>query len=254
MHVFGGSHIGQRKDNEDSFEIIKLSLSHSEEACFLVVADGMGGHEHGQLASKMAVDTFSALEKADSLEHITLDHIQQLFQEANRNIHLLQHKLQDGIIGTTLTVAAIEQNQLYLGHIGDSRCYLYRNHLLDQISIDHTYYAELIRLGQEITANDEKQKNMLMKALGPELEVEGQYMTLSLEPHDMIMLCTDGFYNAVDINVVTSTLTEVVSGSLAIQPAVERLLENALQNGARDNLTLMLYLHTNQNEMMSETN
>ncbi|MBQ5667752.1 MAG: serine/threonine-protein phosphatase, partial [Peptococcaceae bacterium] len=151
MNAAGGSNIGQRKDNEDRYEIRSVEMPNGDVVQLLVIADGMGGHEHGQLASRIAVEQFAQLE-ADTLPaEFSLEHMRLLFQTANSRINALQEHLHDGIMGTTLTAAVVKQDQLYLGHVGDSRCYMYRDGELIQISVDHTYYAELIRRGQEIS-------------------------------------------------------------------------------------------------------
>lgn len=239
----GGSNIGQRKNNEDRYEIRTVSMPDGSVVHFLIIADGMGGHEHGQLASRIAVEEFSTLELHTLTSVFTLDDMQRLFQQANAKINALQERLQDGIMGTTLTVAAIQNDQCHLGHVGDSRCYIYREQELIQISVDHTYYAELVRLGQLISANEENKKNVLMKALGPEHTVEGQYLSQELRENDLLVLCTDGLYNAITTEDIVTVLDMVLNGACSLQEAVEIFLEKALEQGARDNLTLILYWH-----------
>lgn len=243
MRAAGGSNIGQRRDNEDRYEIKTVSLPNGDNVYLLVIADGMGGHEHGQLASRIAVEQFDALNAETLADGFTLHHMQSLFEQANAHIFEKQEQLHDGIIGTTMTAVAIENQYMCLGHVGDSRCYLYREHELIQISVDHTYYAELMRLGQMISEQDEKQKNVLMKALGPELTVEGQYLKQELHENDMLFLCTDGLYNSVSSEDVSEVLESVLNGNCHLQQAVAILLDKALEHGARDNLTLILYWH-----------
>ncbi len=243
MHAAGGSNIGLRKDNEDCYEIRTVQMPDGNMVHFLVIADGMGGHEHGQLASKIAVEQFAALESEAVTGGFSLQHMQTLFAQANAKIFAQQEQLQDGIMGTTMTAAAVYHDRLYLGHVGDSRCYIYRDHELIQISMDHTYYAELIRLGQMISEQDEKQKNVLMKALGPELTVEGQYLEQELRHGDLLVLCTDGLYNSVSTDEAVEVLDDILNGTCQLQQAVAILLDKALMHGARDNLTLILYLH-----------
>lgn len=243
MNAAGGSNIGQRKDNEDRYEIGTVTTSNEKEVQFLVIADGMGGHEHGQLASRIAVEQFAKLDIDTVQDEFQLSNMRQLFQNANAKINALQEHLHDGIMGTTMTAAVIQGDQLYLGHVGDSRCYIYRDGELIQISVDHTYYAELVRQGQIISPSDEKQKNVLMKALGPEMHVEGQYLMQELRANDILILCTDGLYNALHADDVCAVCAMVQTGSCSSEDAVETLLHRALAQGARDNLTLIVYLH-----------
>lgn len=243
MNTAGGSDIGQRKDNEDRYEIRTVAAPNGHKIQFLVIADGMGGHEHGQLASRMAVEQFVKLDAEALTDGFSLEHMCMLFQNANTKINALQEHLHDGIMGTTMTAVAIENNQLFLGHVGDSRCYVYRDEELIQISVDHTYYAELIRCGQEISSSDAKQKNILMKALGPELSVEGQFLSLELKASDLLILCTDGLYNAVSTQDAVDICQNVLRKQYTLEEAVDIFLNKALEQGARDNLTLVLYLH-----------
>ena len=135
MAVAGGSNIGLRKNNEDSYYI-------SEDCGLLVIADGMGGHEHGQLASRIAVAQFVNLVEGRCPEHFSLEQMKQLFIQANKAVYEQQEALHSGIMGTTLTAAIIDGDKLYVGHVGDSRLYLLRQNILTQMTLDHSYYAE----------------------------------------------------------------------------------------------------------------
>ena len=234
MAAAGGSHIGLRKQNEDSYYI--------NASCQLfVIADGMGGHEHGQLASQIAVKQFMQLAETQDAGGITLETMQKIFQEANEAIYTQQEALQSGIMGTTLTAVAVDGNQAHIGHVGDSRLYVIREGRMTQITLDHSYYAELMRRGKEELRINDRQKNVLLKALGPEATVEGQFLQMDLQPGDFLLLCTDGFYNAVSEDHVLLVLQQ---DSLNLQEKVDQLLSLALQCGASDNLTVLLYQHS----------
>ncbi len=252
MYAAGGSDIGLRKDNEDCYEIKTIAKADGTSVYILVVADGMGGHEHGQLASQVAAASFLALNVQDIEDGFSTEQMQSLFAQANEAVFARQEQLHDGIMGTTLTAAAVQDNQLLLGHVGDSRCYLYREGVLQQLSMDHTYYAELIRLGKIEAAQDEKQRNVLMRAIGPEAQVEGQFLQQTLKDNDILLLCTDGLYNSVSEDdlkaALDETLQRVLTTDDSLQRTVDHLLAKALEQGARDNLTLILYLHS-KNEL-----
>ena len=232
MAVAGGSNIGLRKNNEDSYYI-------NEDCGLLVIADGMGGHEHGQLASRLAVEKISTLTTDQCPETFNLNMMQQLFMQANAVVFEKQKALQSGIMGTTLTAVVIDENQIYVGHVGDSRLYLLHDDTLMQLTMDHSYYAELIRQGTENIHIENRQKNVLLKALGPEAQVEGQYLTHSIEAGDMLLLCTDGLYNLLQ----PEEMKQLMQQSENLDLAVEQLLNQALQRGASDNLTVILYRH-----------
>jgi len=232
MTAAGGSNIGLRKNNEDCYYI--------NEGCgLLVIADGMGGHEHGQLASRIAVEQFSNLAEGRCPETFSLEDLRQLFNQANAAVYTRQKVLQSGIMGTTLTAVLIDGEQMYVGHVGDSRLYLLRDGELVQLTMDHSYYAELIRQGTENVHIENRQKNVLLKALGPEAEVDGQFLQQSLAAGDVLLLCTDGLYNFVEQDDLQRVLQETAD----VSDAVQQLLTLALERGTTDNLTAIVYRH-----------
>ncbi len=242
MTAAGGSHIGLRKNNEDSYYI-------NEDCKLLVIADGMGGHEHGQLASQLAVEQFvnHLRQETQSVcpEAFSIDQMEELFAKANQAVYQKQESLKSGIIGTTLTVAIVDGNQLYTGHVGDSRLYLYRDDELTQLTQDHSYYAELVRQGTDIPVENQK-KNVLLKALGPEETVEGQFFQETLYKDDLLLLCTDGLYNAVghsQLEQIVSNYIQNCDQAVELQHTVDQLIAQALEHGATDNITVILYKH-----------
>lgn len=232
MAAAGGSNIGLRKNNEDSY--------YMNEACGLfVIADGMGGHEHGQLASRIAVEQFSSLAEGRCPEAFSLEEMRRLFTQANTAVYARQEALQSGIMGTTLTAMIIDGDEMYLGHVGDSRLYLLRGGELIQLTLDHSYYAELMRQGTENIHIENRQKNVLLKALGPEENVEGQFLQQTLLPGDMLLLCTDGLYNFVE----NEEMQQILQQAADLSAAVQQLLATALEKGTSDNLTVIVYRH-----------
>lgn len=232
MAAAGGSNIGLRKNNEDSYYI-------NEDCGLYVVADGMGGHEHGQLASRIAVEQFSSLAEGRCPEAFSLEDMQRLFTQANAAVYRRQEALQSGIMGTTLTAVIVDGDTMYLGHVGDSRLYLLHDGELLQLTMDHSYYAELIRQGTENVHMENRQKNVLLKALGPEQEVEGQFLQQRLTTGDMLLLCTDGLYNFVP----TEEMQQMLLQAEELSELVQQLLALALEKGTSDNLTVIVYRH-----------
>ncbi len=230
MAAVGGSKIGLRKNNEDRYYI-------SDDGHFLAVADGMGGHEHGQLASRIAVERFAAYAAAGA-DSFSLEQMRMLFYDANRAVYQRQETFHSGIMGTTLTAAVICGDLLYVGHVGDSRLYLLHGGEAEQLTEDHSYYAELMRQGSEELHVGNRQKNVLLRALGPEEAVEGQFLERVLAPGDQLLLCTDGFYNVLQAGELPALLARE-----PLEDTVERLLTLALERGASDNLTVILYRH-----------
>lgn len=233
MVAAGGSNIGQRKDNEDSYYI-------NMEKGIYVIADGMGGHENGQLASKTAVNHI-VMEAETYQDPLTLEQLEKMFQKTNEAVYQYQEALHEGIMGTTLTVVIIQAQKMLIGHVGDSRLYLLRNGKIQQLTLDHSYYAELMRLGKFAEAlHKDQKKNVLLKALGPEAKIEGQYLEKEILAHDVLVLCTDGLYNSV-MPEEMQKIIEAAEDNL--QMAVQQLLSLALDRGATDNLTVILYRH-----------
>ena len=231
MTAAAGSNIGLRKDNEDRYYI-------NEDEKIFMIADGMGGHEHGQLASKLAVATMA--ENILKLEQpLSLEKLEEIFKSVNTSVYELQQQLNADVIGTTLTAAIVRDEQLYIAHAGDSRLYRLRDNKLEQLTIDHTYYAEMLRLGQLDEAQTEVKRNVLLKALGPEENIEGQYLQLEILPEDLLLLFTDGLYNVLS----EEEILQQVSAEDNMAICVENLLQMALERGARDNLTVVLYRH-----------
>lgn len=231
MTAAAGSNIGLRKDNEDRYYV-------NEDKKIFMIADGMGGHEHGQLASKLAVSTLA--EHILQMEQpLSLANLEEIFKQVNTAVYELQQQLADGIIGTTLTAAIVQDEQIYIGHVGDSRLYRVRNNVLEQLTMDHTYYAEMLRLGQLDETQTEVKRNVLLKALGPEENIEGQYLQVEVLPDDLLLLFTDGLYNML----TEEEIMNKISTEDNLEVCVEQLLQMALERGASDNLTVVLYRH-----------
>jgi protein phosphatase len=232
MSAAGGSHIGLRKNNEDSYYI--------NEACRLfVIADGMGGHEHGKMASRMAVEHFMQMADDNTSAGFSLEQMERMLEEANQEIYSRQEALHIDVMGTTLTAVKIADSHLYAGHIGDSRLYLYRDEELTQLTQDHSYYAELLRQGNTDIPLENRQKNVLLKALGPEETAEGQFFEEEIYPDDILLLCTDGLYNAVS----HAELQQMIEHTTDLQSTVNDMIALALSHGASDNITAILYRH-----------
>lgn len=231
MAAAGGSNIGLRKNNEDSYYI-------NDDCKLLAIADGMGGHEHGQLASRIAVEQFVSLAEGRCPESFSLEQMKAMFVQANRAVYKKQEALHSGIMGTTLTAVLIDENQMYAGHVGDSRLYLLRDGVLTQLTLDHSYYAELLRQGSLDIPLENRQKHVLLKALGPEEQVDGQFLQETLSAGDMLLLCTDGLYNSVQ----EAEMHHVMQNN-TLPEAVDQLIHLALERGATDNITVVVYRH-----------
>jgi serine/threonine protein phosphatase PrpC len=234
MKVLSFSETGQvRKNNEDAFLVL------SNYGMF-AVADGMGGHQAGEIAAGTAM---SELEKlAAELHGVTNEQLQpwlnKAITSANKVIYersLLQPENKG--MGTTLTMLVLRQNRFIVAHIGDSRAYLWRNGDLLRLTADHSLVEELVRLGQITVEEAEKhpQKNVLVRALGTSRRVEIDYQSCDLRPGDVFLLCTDGFSNLLSDEELTAQFRQPASW----EDRIEGLRGLVHKRGAPDNYTAL---------------
>ncbi len=238
MSTTARSHIGLvRKTNEDAY-------CFNEKQGYYIIADGMGGHQNGQIASQLAVDTI----KNHLDDHLNLDNafkaLQDAFAEANRAVYNYQENQADGILmGTTLTVALIDAGKLYLGHVGDSRAYLLSDNRLVQLSRDHTYLAELAEQDyQTYTAllKNERidKKNTLVRAVGPEPICVPQFLEYDMKEGDCLLLMTDGMYRYLSDEEIISAMKM----DMSLEHIALHFEELALSRGGKDNATVLIYV------------
>ncbi len=219
-----------REINEDSYLILEGDLP------IFAIADGMGGHLAGEVASAMAIDVFRQYQgqKEDIRKMLT-----DLILEGDQRIYTKQQEDENCKgMGTTLTSAVIKDNLLYIGHVGDSRAYLYRNNELLQITTDHSLVNELLKQEQitEEEAFHHPHKNLLLQALGSGNELNVEMNCFSLESSDIIILCSDGLNDMLTDEEIVTLLER--DGSL--QEKAESLVDTANNNGGQDNITVVL--------------
>jgi serine/threonine protein phosphatase PrpC len=219
----------QRNANEDSF-FVRSPL--------FVIADGMGGAQAGEVASKTAADTFAAELPAAAPERV----LRETIEAANRSIHGLARK--DPALtgmGTTTTAAIFdpEAEEVAIGHVGDSRAYRLRAGKLERLTRDHSLVEEMRRKGQltEAQAEDHPQRSIITRALGPEPEVEVDVQTVPALAGDVFLICSDGLTTMLDDEHITRLLTRATS----MQSAVRALVDEANRAGGRDNITVILF-------------
>lgn len=233
MEVGSKSDIGLvRKNNEDTYFIDSINGLY-------LVADGMGGHENGKLASALAADAFARLVKGHQGESLVLDDLKVMLNQANQVVYRYQEDIAGKIMGTTLTATLVHDGEALIAHIGDSRLYLINDKGITQLTHDHSYYAELARLGEfdEDILPPGRQKNVLVRALGPEENMEGQYLTQSLLVGDVMLLCTDGLYGLIS----DEELKDMIAQTPTLQEAAEGLVALARSRGGFDNITVVIF-------------
>ncbi|MCY7918285.1 protein-serine/threonine phosphatase PrpC [Bacillus vallismortis] len=239
-----------RQHNEDDAGIFKGK----DDFVLAVVADGMGGHLAGDVASKMAVKAMG--EKWNEAETIPVapaaceNWLNEQILAVNSKIyeHAQAHEECQGM-GTTIVCALFTGKTVSVAHIGDSRCYLLQDSDFIQVTEDHSLVNELVRTG-EISREDAEhhpRKNVLTKALGTDQSVSIDTRSFDIEPGDKLLLCSDGLTNKVE----GTELKDILQSDQAPQEKVNLLVDKANQNGGEDNITavlLELALHVEEGE------
>ncbi|AOS67811.1 serine/threonine-protein phosphatase [Bacillus subtilis] len=228
-----------RQHNEDDAWIFKGK----DEFVLAVVADGMGGHLAGDVASKMAVKAMGEKwNEAETIPTAPSDCEKWLIEQilsVNSKIydHAQAHEECQGM-GTTIVCALFTGKTVSVAHIGDSRCYLLQDGDFVQVTEDHSLVNELVRTG-EISREDAEhhpRKNVLTKALGTDQSVSIDTRSFDIEPGDKLLLCSDGLTNKVE----GTELKDILQSDSAPQEKVNLLVDKANQNGGEDNITAVL--------------
>ncbi|MFD1288285.1 Stp1/IreP family PP2C-type Ser/Thr phosphatase [Laceyella putida] len=229
--------------NEDSTGLIVTKSG----AVIAIVADGMGGHQAGDVASREAVDTIQKVlrvedldvstdEKSDLLLHAVGKANERVYTLATENSHMQG-------MGTTTIAAIVDEHEVVLAHVGDSRAYVLHNGGLYQLTEDHSYVNLLRKHGQitEEEARNHPQRNMIVRAVGTSEDVEVDLINTPWSDGDLLLLCSDGLTTMVserEIGIVMS------STSMNIEEKADKLIQLALEAGGNDNISLILLQHT----------
>ncbi len=232
MRVGGASDVGRvRKVNEDAYWF---------DDHLLIVADGMGGHVVGEVAAKVALETVKnrvgslRLEAGAPLDEI----VRRALRDANKQVY--DRAIRDGLhgMGTTLTMALVEDGLAVVGHVGDSRAYHVRDGRLVQVTEDHSVAAELVRSGgiTESEAYTHPYRNLLTRALGTAQDVQADVYRLDLSPGEALLLCTDGLTNVLTDEEICQALEQFHDPD----ECVGRLIDMVNDRGGPDNITVIL--------------
>lgn len=219
-----------RQVNEDSiFEATEKSL--------WAVADGMGGHEVGDVASRKIIEVMETVQPCDRLSDY-VDAVEDAILRANQElIEYAQIMYDNETMGSTIVCFVVVNHVGVCLWVGDSRLYRYRNHQLQQLSRDHSQVAEMVQMGliSEADAETHPHKNVITRAVGVEEQVFVDINVFSTQVGDSFLLCSDGLYNAV--------AKEVIEEGLRIRDPEESaltLMKQALDNGAQDNVSVIV--------------
>lgn len=234
----------KRDDNQDSFYV-----SENNDILLYLVADGMGGHKAGKIASTMARDIIQRNFIGNNVkldeENDILKMMKSSIEEANTKIYLksMENEEFKGM-GTTIVLAYIFKNKVYIGHVGDSRAYLIRDKEITQITEDHSYVNQLLKTGS-ITKKEAKihpKRNMITRAVGSSSIIEIDFITKEYNQDDILLLCSDGLTNMVKDNQILKTFKDKEN----IQESCEKLIKQANDNGGIDNITVIAIKFNNR--------
>ena len=227
-----------RERNEDSY--------YAGEHVF-AVADGLGGHNAGEVASRLAVEPLAAFDRAveGTPDDRLAEALERAVDAANRAVYQrAQNDAKVRGMGTTLTAVAISNGSAHLAHVGDSRCYLIRGGEITQLSSDHTLVARMVQEGKLTPeqAETHPQRSILTRALGAEPEIDVDTLELQLAPGDRLILCSDGLSSVIGDDQILATLAE----SKGLKEACKRLIDAANARGGPDNITVVVIEVTQQ--------
>ena len=219
----------RRRHNEDAYVC---------EPPLFAVADGMGGAQAGELASGLAA---AALRDESTELAGGEQRVDDLIQEANRRVY--QRQSEDASasgMGTTMTVALVEDGRVAIGHVGDSRAYLIRDRKLEQLTEDHSLVAELVRSGKlsPEEAEGHPQRSVITRALGTDPDVDVDTFSVETKPGDLFLLCSDGLTSMVGDEAI---LREVERNREDLGAAAKALVRAANKGGGEDNITVVFF-------------
>jgi len=228
-----------RSNNEDSFRVYS---NNGDFPIAFILADGMGGHKKGELASSIAVDyslerisnEIHSLESVDAVSEFLKD----IFEKSNVKVYLgsLEDENNKGM-GTTLTIAVIFEDTLIIGHMGDCRAYLLRKNSFMRITVDHTLVQELVdtnKISPEQAIKHPK-RHVLTRALGVPEYMTAEIYTISLEKNDKLILSSDGLHSFVSESIIKSVIKKEKNPA----DAAQLLVNYANSSGGEDNVTVI---------------
>ena len=231
------THIGRRRDMNQDYMYTSTTPVGSLPNLF-VVADGMGGHNAGEYASRFTVDKMvEVISQYRQQEPVAA--MKEAFTEANSQ--LLEEAGADPSksgMGTTVVAATVIGDLLHVANIGDSRLYVIDHEAIRQITRDHSLVEEMVRLGEmdKAAAKVHPDKNIITRAIGVTRELAVDFFEVELRPGDMILLCSDGLTNMVE----DEEIKEIVMEQKNIVEKAEKLINTANENGGKDNITVVL--------------
>lgn len=246
IKAYGLTHVGrQRQHNEDSYLV-------ADEAKLFLVADGMGGHAAGEIASRIAVDSISEFilhtkEDDGTWPHAYDEHFKRSTNRLMAAVRLANTRVLEAMrkdarlrgMGTTVVACLADGETMSVAHVGDSRAYMIRNNQLQRITNDHSWVFEQVQAGMLTEAEAEKHplRNVITRALGGALQVTPDASEIEVKEGDVFLLCSDGLTGMVPEDEILKVVTQS-DGDL--EKACQKLIEEANERGGLDNVTAIL--------------
>ncbi len=241
MVTYAKTHIGNiRKNNEDS-----IFISDEKIGCLdnlYVVADGMGGHNSGEVASSSAIFYLEEYFKSNNVElDIDCMIIDSIFCANQKVYELGLSDIANDGMGTTVTLCTLRDDKAYFGSVGDSRAYIYKNEELQQITNDHTFVNIMVQTGQmtKEQASVDPNRNMITRAVGIKSTVRVDFFEEDVTEGDVILLCSDGLTSLVSDEEIKAVLQ---NSEFDFEHKCDLLVGKALDNGGIDNISVILIL------------
>ena len=235
LKTFSITDIGRkRKQNQDYVFTSEIPVGPLEN--LFIVADGMGGHNAGDYASKYAIATI--VEEIEMSKDGIVAALEKAIRSANSHIRIKSRENEDMIgMGTTVVAATIKDDIMCVANVGDSRLYVI-NDEVKQITVDHSLVEEMVRMGGigREQARVHQDKNIITRAIGAEDEIKIDFFQVELRKGDMILLCSDGLTNMVE----DEEIRMILLAQKDIAGKAEALVAAANQNGGKDNITVIL--------------
>ena len=236
MRAYAATDVGRIREVNQDYIFCSMEPVGKLPNLFLV-ADGMGGHKAGDLASRYTVETLiKSIENSGSDNPITI--INDAIVEANRKLlEKAAESEQYSGMGTTLVVCTIIGESMYVANVGDSRLYLYDGRL-SQITRDHSLVAEMVALGKlgRDEARRHEKKNDITRAIGGSKEVMADFFEAELTAGNRIIMCSDGLSNMVE----DEEIEQVLASDMTIEDKTKQLLGRANENGGKDNIAVVI--------------
>ena len=236
MKAYAKTDIGAKRQTNQDYIFCSMQPVGSLPNLF-IVADGMGGHKAGDLASRYTVEKF-----LDSVKGSEAENPISIIEEAVRYANLaLMDKAKESIdyegMGTTLVVATFIDKSLYIANVGDSRLYIVNNEI-QQITRDHSLVEEMINLGEidRRNARTHEKKNIITRAIGVDSEVVADFFEVEYSKGDIILMCSDGLSNMIE----DEDMKMIINDGNDVSEIANKLIEVANNNGGKDNISVVL--------------